>query len=85
MDNVDALVSIVTLVIITGAVIFGLRSLRVIHQNVNSNLDAIRAENSNLNEEVRKLLGREHDLETLQAATQKRAELAEKAAEEEKN
>lgn len=85
MDNVDALVSIVTLVIITGAVIFGLRSLRVIHQNVNSNLDAIRAENSNLNEEVRKLLGREHDLETLQAATQKRAELAEKVAEEEKN
>lgn len=78
MGNLDALVNVVTLVVIVGVAILGLRSLRIIHQNVNSNLDAIRQENAALNEEVRKLLGREHDLETLQAATQKRAEQAEK-------
>lgn len=77
MDNAGALVSIATLIIIIGALVFVMRSLRIIHQNVNSNLSAIRAENGALNEEVRKLLRREHDLETLQAATAKRAERAE--------
>lgn len=78
MSDLQASVSVITLVIVVGAVIMGLRSLRVIHQNVNSNLSAIRTENEKLNEEVRKLLGREHSLEMLQHATEERAIQAEK-------
>lgn len=81
MDNLGDLVSVATLVVIIGAALFGRRILTTIRHNVNSNLDIIRRENADLNEEVRRLLGREHSLETLQAATEKRAEKAEKVVE----